>query len=44
MSMVNRSFRGEDLRNIYVSEKDPRMVISSPKILLGGHETRAEAE
>lgn len=28
-----------DLRNMYVSENEPMMVISSPKILEGGHET-----
>lgn len=32
------------LRNMYVSEKEPMMVISSPKILDGGHETLAELE
>lgn len=32
------------LRNMYVSEKEPRMVISSPKIFAGGHETLAESE
>ena len=33
---------GIPLGNWKVSEKEPMMVISSPKILEGGHETRAE--
>ena len=35
------SFGTAETHNLYVSEKEPRMVISSPKILDGGHETRA---